>query len=124
MNRYFAHLRLENIAFNAYDVANIEKLFKHFVVQILIFCGAEVVARDIQLYASLAVLQLCKRRLSHDSLAHQAACDGYFALFIVLEIGLDVVARGVYGKLFGGIGVDAHVAKLLQTLATANLLLT
>lgn len=124
MDRDFSCLCLEDKALDADDVTDVEQFLEHDVVQIFVFLGADVVAGDVHLDASLAVLRLNETGLAHDAAAHHATGDGHVELLVIVEIGLDVFRPVCYGVFCGRIGIDAHVAQLLQALATADLLLT
>ena len=101
----------------------------------------QAVPRQIDLYSSLAVLQLSEGCLAHDALRHDAACDADVAAvlwcrsladvvsFIILaydgqvnEAFLYLRAESVCGVLSSGIRVDAQVAQLLQVISADNLL--
>ncbi len=91
MNADFAHLRAENKAANADDVANVEQFFEDSVVHFGLRLGADVVARHIHLNAPFRVLQLDERRFAHDAAAHYSACNAHGARLLVgFELRFDV----------------------------------
>ena len=70
-----AHLGDENIAGNAYDVADVEQFFKNGVVKRFILSRADVIPFYIQLYAAAFILQFNERGSPHDPPAHDPAGD-------------------------------------------------
>ena len=120
----FARLCAEYETADTHEVANIEQLLEYRVVQLLIFAGAKVVARDIYLDAAHRVLQLDKRGLAHDAAAHDAAGDRYLTgLFGTVDKIIFYFLRVSIYRIFGcGIGLDAHFAQLVQTVAANDLL--
>ena len=122
MNRDLARLRLENIAFHTYEVADVEKLLEYLIIEVLVLARANIVAGDVNLNSALAVLELHEAGLAHHAAAHDAPCDGDIALLILLESGYDVLRIGIHRELGCGIRVNAHVAQLLKTLSAYNLL--
>ena len=125
MNANLAGLRAEHIALDADEVAQVEQLLEDGVVESRVLAVGKCVARHIDLYSSLRVLQFCESRLAHDALRHDASCDAdvaavlgrgslvdVFALFVladdrqVNEVFLYLRAESV-GGIFGcGIGID------------------
>ena len=124
MNGDLASLCLEHEATDADDVTDVEQFLEDRVVQVLILIRADVVASDIYLNAAFAVLELHEAGFAHDTAAHHTAGDDHLRLLTILEVLLYVCAESCYGELGGRIGVDTHLAQLLQALATANFLLT
>ena len=57
MNTDFASLCAEHKTSHTHEVADVEQLFKHFVIEGFIFVGAEFVAVYIHLDTALRVLQ-------------------------------------------------------------------
>lgn len=53
----FAHLCAEYESFDSDEVAYVEEFFEYYVVEVFVFAGAEVVAGDVDLDSSLAVLE-------------------------------------------------------------------
>ena len=79
MHAYLAGLGAEHIALHADEVAQVEALLEHDIVQILVLIGADSITLHIHLYASLAVLQLSKASLAHDALAHDTSGNAHIA---------------------------------------------
>ena len=143
MNTDFSRLGTEHKTLHTDEVTQVQQLLEDDVVQVFVLSGTDGVALHIHLDATLRVLQLGEGGLAHDALAHDAACNadhatvlrcGGFAhvvaFFIfpddgqVLEVLYDVCAPRIDGIFCGRIGVDTHLAQLLQTLTSANLLFT
>ena len=123
MDGNLAHLRTEHEATDANEVTDIEQFLEHHVVHILVLIRADVIAGNINLDAALRVLKFYKRSFTHDAAAHHAAGNAYLSgLFVILKLVLDVRAESVGGVFSSGIWIDAHIAQLLETLASANLL--
>ena len=49
----FARLGAEHISLHAHEVAHVEQLLEHHVVEVLVLAGTQVVAADVYLYASV-----------------------------------------------------------------------
>ena len=125
MNTDFACLSTEHIALHANKVTDIEQAFEHLIIHILVLTRAEVIAGDIHLNAPLGVLQLSKTCLAHHSSAHQSACYAHLSgLCLIAEGFLYLCAEGVGRILCCRIGIDAHLAQLLQALSSAYFLFT
>ena len=119
----FARLCAEDEAFDADVVAQVEQLFEHRVVEVLILFGADVVAGDIHLYAARGVLQFHKTGLAHDASSHHASGDAHLTrLGVVRELGADVVGVGRHRIFGGGVGVDAGGAERFEAVAAADFL--
>ncbi len=58
MDGDFARLGAEHVALNANEVADVEQLFEHHVVEVLVFAGAQLIAVDVNLNAAAGILQL------------------------------------------------------------------
>ncbi len=118
MHGNLAGLCAEHVAAHAHEVAYVEELFEHGVVQLFVVAGAYLVARHVHLHAAVAVLQFHEGCFSHDSAGHYASCHAHLArLGFVAEVGADVVAVCVH-RIFGcGIGVDAHLAHCFHAAA-------
>ena len=114
MYRYFSHLRAENFAFDANEIAYVEQFLEHGVVHLFPF--RQVVARNIYLYASAAVHKFGKRCLAHDASAHHASGQYHFGAVEGVEI-VFYVPRVVCGYEFGGrVRLYAHIAERLHCL--------
>ena len=140
MYRKFAGLRAEHETPDTHEVAYVEEFLEHHVVSIFVLARTDVVAGDIHLNSSFRVLNFGKASLTHHAAAHHAAgnrhlrqlvgSNGFLAFRGVnnpLAVGhllFDVCAESIGWILGCGIGVDAHLAQLLQTLASAYLLFT
>ena len=124
VDRDLTGLCLENETTDADDITNVEQFLEDRVVHIFVLTRADVVASDIDLDTAFAVLKLHETGFAHDTAAHHTSGDDDLRLLSLLEVLLDVGAESCYGELCSGVGVDAHLAQLLQALAAANLLLT
>ena len=85
-----AHLRAENDAFNADDVAEVE------VLELLVGFLADIVAADVDLDLAVAVEHVGEAGLAHHAARHHAAGDGD---------GLAVQRLEVVQYLFGAMGL-------------------
>ena len=124
VNRDLAGLCLEHEAADADNVADVKQFLEDRGVHIFVLTRADVVTGDIDLDTAFAVLKLHEAGFAHDTAAHHTSGDDDLRLLSLLEVLLDVGAESCYGELSSGVGVDAHLAQLLQALAAANLLLT
>ena len=125
MYRDFAGLSAEHKALHAHKVAYIEQFLEHYIIQVFILIGAQLVAIDIHLYATFAVLKFHKRSLTHDATAHDATCYAHLAwLGIVAERGLHLFGVGIYLVFGCRIGLYAHLAQLVQTVTSDDFLFT
>ena len=84
MYRNLAHLGAENKTFNTDDIADIEQFLEYHVIHLLLSRGGRltfgrrslnIVAAHIYLNAAFRILNLNKRSLAHDTLAHKTACN-------------------------------------------------
>ena len=114
----------ERKALDAYDVADVQKLFPDGVVHRLVFQGADFIALDINLDASALVLQLAERGGAHNAPAHQTASDADFleVVFLGAVASEDFGCSGVDRVFCSGIWLNAQFSELRQRFA-ANLLL-
>ena len=123
MDGNLTHLCTENETTDADKVTYVQEFLEHYVVHILVLLRADVIACHIDLNTALGVLKFHKRSLTHDAAAHHTAGNAYLSrLFVILKLVFDIRAESVGGVFGSGIWVDAHIAQLLQTLASANLL--
>ena len=121
--RDLAGLRAEHEALHANEVAEVEELFHHAVVERLVLFGADVVAGDVDLNAAARVEQFEERSLAHDAASHHTAGDAHLAgRVVVLKVGNDFVAEGVGGIFGRGVGINAQRAKFRKGVAACNLL--
>ena len=121
--RHLAGLRAEHEALHAHEVAEVEELFHHAVVERLVLFGADVVARDVDLNAATRVEQFEERSLTHHAASHHTAGDAHLAgRVVVLKVGNDFVAEGVGGVFGCGVGVNAQRAKFGKRIAACDLL--
>ena len=88
----------EGETLDAHDVAYVEEFLEDCVVHSLVLARADLVAVDVNLYASALVLNFSKGCRSHYPAAHQTACQaevGQFAFFRI-EFFLHFLCGGVY----------------------------
>ena len=116
MNRGLAHLGDKDVTGHTDNVADVEQTFKNGVVEGLVLTGANLVALNIQLDTPVGVLQLYKRRGTHDAAAHDAASYAdVLKQRVVLRIFLENLARlGVHLVQGGGIGINAQILQFVQ----------
>ena len=141
VNADFARLRAEHVAFHADEVAQVEQLLKYFIIKILVLARTDGVALYVYLNATLRVLQFGKAGLAHDTLAHDTSGDAHhpavfwgsrlahvvaFLVFAndgqILKVVDNICAPRCDWKLCSRVGIDAHRAQFLQTLASADFL--
>ena len=123
MDGNLTHLRAEHETTDADEITDIQEFLEHHVVHILVLIRADVIAGNIYLYAALRVLKFYKRSFTHHAAAHHTAGNAYLSgLFVILKLVLDVCAESIGGVFSSGIWIDAHIAQLLETLASAHLL--
>ena len=91
VNGNLTSLCLEDEALDADDITDVEQFLEDDIVEILVISLADVVACDVHLYTSLAILELHKACFAHDTAAHDAAGDSNIALFTVLEVVFDIL---------------------------------
>ena len=121
--RDLAGLRAEHEALHAHEVAEVEELFHHAVVERLVLFGADVVAGDVDLNAAARVEQFEERSLAHDAASHHTAGDAHLAgRVVVLKVGNNFVAERVGGVFGRGVGINAQCAKFRKGVAACNLL--
>ena len=82
MHTYLACLGTEHISLDTNKVSQVQAFLEHDIVQILVLIGTDGIPLDIYLDATFAVLQLCKTGFTHDSLAHDTACNAYIATIL------------------------------------------
>ena len=90
VNRDLTRLCLEDETFDADEVTDVEEFLKDLVVHVLVLVGADVVTGDIHLDSALAILQLHKAGLAHDTAAHHTSGDDDLLLLPLLEVIFDV----------------------------------
>ena len=118
------HLSAEDFALHADEVTNIHQFLHHAIVERLVLSWAELVARDIDLYASRSILQLEEGGLPHDTTPHDTSCHTHLAAgSLVLKAIEDLTGMSCHFVLLCGIRVDAKGAKLFQTTTAEDLLL-
>ena len=120
--RHLAGLRAEHKALHAHEVAEVEELFHHAVVERLVLFGADIVAGDVDLNAAARVEQLEERGLAHHAATHHTAGDAHLAGRVVLKVGNNFVAERVGGVFGRGVGINAQRAKFRKGVAACNLL--
>src|ERR1700730_18432150 len=77
------------ISLYADNVTNIQQVLPYFIVQGLVFSGTDLIALDIELYFTAAILKDGKRSLSHipyahDPACHAAICEGGFIFLAII----------------------------------------
>ena len=124
MNRDFARLRTEYVALDTDEVAEVEQLLEYCVVEFFVFAGADVVASDVNLCATLRVEQFDEGCLAHYAAAHHTTCDAHLAglFFIFVKVFANVSRVCVDGIFCCRVGVDAHIAQLLKRIAASYFL--
>ena len=134
--RYLTGLCAEHESFNADEVTDVKQSLEGGVVDrlstLLLFCcgislagGVDIVAGDIHLYSTFGILYFCEGCLTHHTATHHTAGDTYLAwLILITEVITDIYTKSVGGVCGSWVRIDTHVAQLLQTLASANLLFT
>lgn len=123
VNRDLARLCAEHEAFHTDKVADVEQLLEHDVIKVFVFAGAQLVAVYIDLNTACGVLKFHERGLSHYAAAHYSARYRHLAARSVVRERTDYFVGVARHGIFGGrVGVDAHIAQLLQRIAANNLL--
>ena len=98
MNGNLTLLGSEHFTLNANDIAHIEFL------EICVELFTEAVTCHIALDVARKILHIAEGCLTHDTLRHQTACDGYLLSFHFLEMVLDICAvmsHIIFGDLEG-----------------------
>ena len=122
VNRDLARLGFEDETLHTHEVADVEQFLKHLIIEVFVLTWADIVAGDVNLYSSLAILKLHKAGLTHYTAAHDTPCHNHIGFLVVLIVGYDVLRIGTDGELSCRVWVDAHVAQLLKTLSANNFL--
>ena len=125
MDADFAHLGAEHKSFDADEVAQVEQTLEHGGVHILVLFRADVITGDVHLDATFGVLQFDEGGFAHHAAAHHTSGHGYLPWFgIILEFCFDIGREGIGYILCCGIGLDAHRAKFIHTVASNDFLFT
>ena len=77
MNTDFSSLCAEYVSFYTDEITQVKQLLENNVVKVLVLVGADGITLYVYLNTTLRVLQLGKGSLTHDALAHDAACNTY-----------------------------------------------
>ena len=125
MDGDFTHLRTENEAADAYEIANVQQFLKYYIINVLVFARTDIIARDVNLDSPFRVLQFHKRSLAHDAAAHDTAGDAdlaRFAFSVVAKVFFYFFRKCICFIFCCGIRVDTHLAQLLQAVTSYDFL--
>ena len=116
MNRQLAGLCDKRKALNTNEIADVEQLFEYGVVECCILALAHIVAADIDLDSARVVLNLEERRATHNSAAHNTACNANVLIVILfgVEILLNFSGGCRYIEHLCGVGINAQRAQLCE----------
>ena len=86
-----ASLCAEHEALDADEISQVKQFLENRVVEFLVFRGADVVARHVNLDAAARVEQFCKAGLAHDASAHHTAGDAHFtrSFCVIVKVFFD-----------------------------------
>src|SRR5512133_2627218 len=126
VNRNFAHLGNKNKTPDTNKIAYIKMLLEYSIIPCFIFTRADIIALQVNLDASLFILQFGKRCAAHNTLAHQSACNRYILkfFFIALEPGDNLFCISVYRKHGSRIWLNPQFSQFIKRLPANNFLFT
>ncbi len=125
MNRDFAGLCAEHVAFDAYKVTDVKQFLEHHIVEVFVFARTDFVAVHIDLDAAFGVLKFKKRGFAHDAAAHDSACYGHIAAGgFVCKSFFNFVGVAADRKFGCREGVYATATHFVKTASTYDLLFT
>lgn len=123
MDGDLSHLGAEYKSLDTDKVAYVEEFLEDYVIHVLVFARAKVVAAYVDLDTAVGILKLHEGGFAHDATAHDTAGDVHFTcLGVVLEVFFDFLAVSGHWILCCRIGFNTSVAERLHAVAPYDFL--